>query len=203
MTTKPQAYIFIGRYGSGKGTQAALLMEVLKKKNTARDILYIETGKEFRKFNEGESYTAKLGKQIVDGGVLMPEFMPVYIWSSILAERYNGTDDIVFDGTPRKLMESKILESVFPFYGQGKPWVVYLDVEHDESHKRLLIRSRTSNRADDGPEQVKKRKLEYETYVVPVVDYFRTSPNVNFLDIDGEQTIDKVHEDIVKAVGLL
>src|ERR1700733_3058297 len=172
---KPQSYIFIGRYGAGKGTQAELLIKILKGKDPDHVPLYIETGKEFRKFNEGTSYTAKLSKQIVDSGTLMPEFMPVYLWSRALAERYSGVDPIVFDGTPRKLMEAKILESAFPFYGQEKPWVIYIDVEHDESHKRLQIRARTSGRADDGPAQVEKRKLEYEANVVPVVEYFRTS----------------------------
>jgi len=42
----------------------------------------------------------------------------------------------------------------------------------------------------------------YETDVKASIDYYRTNPNCKFITINGEQSIDKVHEDIVKATGL-
>jgi adenylate kinase family enzyme len=198
----PQSYIFMGRYGAGKGTQADLLMKKLKEKQAEHPIIYMETGKEFRKFNEGTSYTARIGKQIVDSGRLMPEYMCVYLWGRLIVENFTGKEHLVFDGTPRKLLEAKLLEGLFPFYGLEKPWVIYLDVEHDESHKRLLLRAKTSGRADDHTKAMEARKVAYEADVVPSIDYYRTSPNVRFLDVDGERSIEDIHADIVKLLGL-
>ncbi len=128
----------------------------------------------------------------------MPEFMPVFLWGKLFSEKFTGKETLIFDGTPRKLMEAKILDSLFPFYSLDKPWVIYLDVDHEESTKRLKIRGRT----DDSDEGIKKRLDWYESDVRPSVEFYRTNPNVRFLDINGEQAIDKVHQDVVKSVGL-
>jgi len=197
-----QAFIFIGRYGSGKGTQADLLMKYLRERDQEHPVLYMYTGNEFRKFmNEGKTYTARLSREVVEKGILMPEFMASYIWEKMLVDYYTGKEHIIFDGSPRKLLEAQMMESVFPFYGLGKPHVIYLDVEHDESHKRLTLRAQSSGRVDDSQRAIETRKQEYEQHVLPVIEFYKTTPNAIFLDIDGEQTIEKVHEDIVKALG--
>ena len=74
----------------------------------------------------------------------MPEFMLIYIWSGLLIKNYTGVEHLVFDGTPRKLLEAKILDPVFSFYGLEKPWVVFLGVDHDVSTKRLSLRGAKS-----------------------------------------------------------
>jgi adenylate kinase family enzyme len=199
----PQSFIFIGRYGAGKGTQAKLLIEALKKADQSHGVFYIETGAEFRKFMAGDSYTAKHSKKIVEAGDLMPEFMCVYVWGKRLVEEYTGSEHIVFDGTPRKLLEAKILESLAPFYRLDKPWVIYLDVEHEESIGRLKLRSKTSGRVDDGEKELIERQKAFEEDVVPTIEWYKTNPNVRFLDIDGERTIGEVHADIVEKLGLV
>lgn len=55
----PQTFIFFGPSGSGKGTQARLLIEYLEKKDPERKTVYIETGRRFRDFITEASYTAK------------------------------------------------------------------------------------------------------------------------------------------------
>ncbi|MCX6716156.1 MAG: nucleoside monophosphate kinase [Candidatus Taylorbacteria bacterium] len=198
---KPQAFIFIGRAGSGKGTQAKLLIEALKAKDPVHQIVYIETGAEFRKFIQGDSHMAKMGKNVVEKGWLMPEFMPIYLWGKVLVEQYKGNEHIVFDGTPRKPLEAQILESVFPFYELGTPWVIYLDIEHEESHKRLTLRSQ-EGRKDDNNAAIERRKVAFEKDVVPTIGYYRNNPNVKFLDINGERSIEEIHADIVERLGL-
>jgi len=132
----------------------------------------------------------------------MPEFMPIYIWGNLLVSKYSGKENLVFDGTPRKLIEAQVLESLFPFYGLGKPWVIYLDIEHGESIKRLTLRTVAQGRKDDTPEGMENRRKEYEKNVVPIIGWYRAHSNVNFLDIDGERSIEEIHADIVKRVGL-
>lgn len=191
----------MGRAGAGKGTQAKHLIEALKKSDPKRNIVIVETGVEFRKFIDGTGYTAKLGKDIVDGGRLMPAFMPIYLWAKTLVEKYTGDEHIIFDGTPRLLMEAMTLDSLFPFYELGKPWVIYLDIDHDESVTRLTKRA-VEGRKDDHPDAIERRRLAFENEIRPSIEYYRTNPNVNFLDIDGEQAIEAVHADIVKRIGL-
>lgn len=198
MLSKQQSYIFIGRSGCGKGTQTELLTQKLREIDPDVKIMHIESGNELRKFTKESSYTASLTKQTIDGGGLMPEFMPIYLWGKLFVDGFTGKETLVFDGTPRKLMEAKVLDSVFPFYNLNKPWVIYLDVDHEESTKRLTLRGRT----DDSAEGIQKRLAWYEADVRPSVEFYRANPNVNFLDIDGERSIDEVHADIVKMVGL-
>lgn len=197
---KPQSFIFIGRAGAGKGTQAKQL-EIKLKSLHDRNVLHIETGAEFRKFLKTEGYTAQLAKEIIESGGLMPEFMPVYMWGKFLTEKYTGEEHLIFDGTPRKLLEAELLGSVFPFYHLDKPSVIYLDIEHEESHKRLSLRA-SQGRADDTPEAIEHRRVAFEKDVLPVVEWYRKNQNIKFLDIDGHGTIEEVHARIVQNLGL-
>ena len=53
-----QAYLFYGKAGSGKGTQAVELKKTLE--SEGRKVLYIETGELFRKFvASSQSFAAK------------------------------------------------------------------------------------------------------------------------------------------------
>ena len=192
----------MGRYGSGKGTQSALLIDVLKKKDPAHASLYVQTGQEFRQYTKETSYTAVLTKKTIEAGSLMPEFMCVYLWGRLIAEKYTGNEYLVFDGTPRKLMEAQMLEPLFSYYGLDKPYVIYLDVDHEEASNRLAIRGRSSGRPDDGKEQIEVRRKAYEADIVPSIEYYRNNPNINFLDIDGQRSIEEIHADIVKKLGL-
>ena len=194
--------MFIGRAGAGKGTQAALLGDALFKKDPSRKVLHIETGAEFRKFMQGESYTARLSKNVVEKGWLMPEFMPVYLWGRALIERYTGEEHLIFDGTPRKLLEAKVLESVFPFYSMGKPWMIYLDIHHEESSKRLSVRAIQQGRKDDDNDAVLRRKIAFENEVLPTVEFYKNDPSVAFLDIDGIGSVEEVHARIMERLRL-
>ncbi|MEK7641849.1 MAG: nucleoside monophosphate kinase [Patescibacteria group bacterium] len=197
--SKLQAYIFIGRSGCGKGTQSELLTKKLRESDSNIKILHIESGNELRKFAKEENYTAIQVKKILSEGGLMPEFIPGYLWGKLFVDGFTGNETLIFDGTPRKLLEAKILDSLFPFYDIDKPWVVYLDVNHEESTKRLKGRGRS----DDTEEAIKRRMEWYENDVRPSVEFYRANPNVRFVDIDGHRPIDEVHADIVKKVGLV
>ena len=196
---KPQAFIFIGRSGCGKGTQAGLLMKKLKEIDAAREILYIQTGGEFRKFIQGQSFTEKLSHDYYMTDKLQPEFLAVHMWVRPLVEEYKGNQHLVLDGTPRKPGEGVILDSVFGFYGFEKPIVIVIEISEEESLKRLAQRKRL----DDAPDDVKKRLQWYQTDVVPTIEHFRNDARYQVMDINGERSVEEIHADIVKRVGLL
>lgn len=195
---KPAAFIFIGRSGCGKGTQVELLIEVLKNKDTTREVLYIETGKEFREFIKGSNVTETKSREIYEAGKLQPEFLAVHMWERVLIEKYNGVDHLIFDGTPRKVHEAGVLDSIFGFYGFEKPWVINIEISPDEALKRLLLRKRL----DDAEDDIKKRLEWYEADVAPTVEYYRHNSKYRFLEIDGERSVEDIHKDIVEKLGL-
>lgn len=197
ITMTPETFVFIGRSGCGKGTQAELLIEALKKGTPPQESIYVQTGAELRKFIQGPSYTQKIVKPLYETGGLMPEFLTIDMWTQAMIERYTGKECLIFDGTPRKILEAQVFDSVFDFYKLGKPWVLNIEISPEEALKRLLLRKRL----DDTEEDIKKRLSWFETEVVPVIEYFKNSPKYNFLTIDGERPVADIHADILKQLG--
>lgn len=195
MTQK--TFIFVGRSGCGKGTQSNLLSDYLKK-NDNNDVLYIQTGNEIREFIKGETETQKLANQIHSKGGLQPEFIAVYMWIKVLVEKYKLNEHLIFDGTPRRLHEAGVLNSIFDFYSKNKPYVIFIDVNKEESIKRLMARGRF----DDNMQDIEERLSWYETEVEPVIEYYRNNKDYIFLDIDGVRTVEEIHKDIVSRIEL-
>jgi adenylate kinase family enzyme len=192
-------FIFIGRSGCGKGTQAKLLMEEIKKKSSQKDILYIQTGAELRDFIKGDSYTQKICADIYNRGDLQPEFLAVYMWIRRVIEKYTGKEHMVFDGTPRKLHEAGVLHSIISFYKLGKPNVINIDISKDEAKKRLLSRGRM----DDDEKEIEKRLAWYDTDVLPAIQFYQNNKEYNFHHINGEQSVEKVWEDLSKSLQMI
>ncbi len=193
---KKQTFIFIGRSGCGKGTQIDLLSEKLKEKTPDIGINYISTGQDLRKFWEGDTYTHKLSKEIVEAGSLQPEFLVTYLWGKDLVEDMTGNEHLILDGTPRRLNEAEMLDSAIKFYQRENPTVIYMNVSREWSTDRLLGRGRH----DDDKEQIKKRLDWFDADVMPAVEYLKNNSTYSFLDINGEQTIEEVHQEIMEKI---
>ena len=143
---KKSAFVFLGRSGSGKGTQSKLLMEHLAKTGFGKKLLYTETGAGFREFIKTDSYSSTLAGEIMARGGRQPDFLAVHIWShSLIRDLGSDTHIIIIDGTPRSLNEARILETVFPFYGFS-PSVVYLSLSREIAIERLLERAREDDK---------------------------------------------------------
>jgi adenylate kinase family enzyme len=190
-----QTFVFIGRSGCGKGTQAELLKKILKEKDPQNEIFYLETGQQFRDFISTPGYSSELAKVIQDKGGLQPSFLAVWIWSNILIKELKS-QHLFIDGTPRKLGEAIIFNEAMKFYGR-KPNIIYLNVSRKWSEDRLKAR----HRSDDIPLVVKSRLDWFDSEVLPAVQYFESNLDVDFYDIDGERTVDEIHNDIVQKLG--
>jgi adenylate kinase family enzyme len=192
--------IFFGKSGSGKGTQAELLIQYLKKHDSKNATVYIETGDGLRKLvKKGGSYTADLTHEVLSKGTLMPASLPIWVWSSILmGEIKTGKEHLVFDGVARRIEEAPILDQALQFYKMGKPHIILLDVPEHEATDRLIKRGRH----DDLHEKIKERLKWFDTDVMPSIHYFKKSPTCAFLHINGHQSIEKVHEDVLKELGI-
>lgn len=189
----PQTFIFIGRSGCGKGTQAKLIQDYLKKYDSDREILYIQTGAEFREFIKGTSITAQLSKAVYDKGQFQPEFLAIYMWTNILVHKYSVNEHLVMDGMPRMYHEAGVLDSVWPFYKMRPPHVIYIDISKEESKKRLLARKRL----DDTEIEIAERLAWFEEKVVPTLDFFKNNPDYDYVSVNGMQPAEDVHKEIL------
>lgn len=192
----PKAIVFFGRSGCGKGTQAKLLAEFLKAQG--REVLYIETGSALRELAKQENLVGKNIDNILKQGKLIPVFIPIWIWTDFITKSFTGTQDMILDGVCRRLEESVALDSSFDFYKIQNPNIILMNVSKDWSFARMMERKRS----DDTPEKINNRLEWYEKDVVPAIEYFRSKDGYNFIEINGEQTIEKVHDDIITALKI-
>lgn len=190
-----QTFIFFGPSGCGKGTQAKLLIEKLKKMDPSRHVIYLETGQKFRDFSSEASSTAQKVKEIINNGGLIPEFLPIWIWAEYLVRHVAGNEHMVLDGLSRRLDEAPILDSAMKFYGRTNPVVISIELSREIAAERLMNRKRE----DDTNLDIQKRLDWYENNVVPAINYFRDNPNYKFISVDGSGAIEDVHKQILQA----
>ncbi|MDH5442085.1 MAG: nucleoside monophosphate kinase [Candidatus Nomurabacteria bacterium] len=194
MTDKPRTIIFFGRSGSGKGTQAQLLMDKLQ--SDGRETVYIETGSEFRKFVEQKNYTAGLTNTAFSQGGLVPVFLPVWLWTNAMVQNFSGSEDLVLDGLARRMTEAPVLDSALKFYGRENIHVIHINVSNDWAFERMKSRGRN----DDSDEYIKSRLSWFDRDVAPVLDYFRELKGYIYHDVNGEQDIPGVHAEIMQSL---
>ncbi|KKT81791.1 MAG: hypothetical protein A3B07_00710 [Candidatus Yonathbacteria bacterium RIFCSPLOWO2_01_FULL_43_27] len=189
-----QTIIFIGRSGAGKGVQSALLQKFLNEKTPDVPIIYFETGQYFRKYMQSGGYTWDRARGTIVKGERQPDFLAVWIWVNNFIEKVKGGEHLIFDGTPRSLWEAKMLHTALPFYERMRPMVIHLEISREEAEKRL----RNRGRADDvDADAIERRFAWYERDVVPAVDFYREDTAYRFLEINGEQSPEDVHQEIV------
>ncbi|NCS99543.1 AAA family ATPase [Candidatus Parcubacteria bacterium] len=197
MSEKSNTFIFFGKSGSGKGTQAELLIEKLKEKGN--EVIYIETGKRFREFIEKEgNHSSKLTKEALNHGELMPVFLPIWLWTSAFVEEFTGTESLVLDGLARRMTEAPVLDSALRFYDRLPCHIVHIDVSREWAFDRLKSRGR----ADDTDEYINSRLDWFEKDVEPVIEYFEERKGFSLHTINGEQSIEDVHVELIKKLNL-
>lgn len=173
-----------------------MLMDIIAQDK--RPIQYIEPGSKFREFITQQNYTSRLAKHVADEGGLQPGFLTVHIWSHIFIEKLTGDEHIVMDGMPRRKIEAEILLGALRFYARPSIQVIHVNVSRKWAEDRLLARGR----ADDARDDVARRLDWFDADVLPTIDYLKDQSDVDFFDINGEQTIEEVHSEIRSKLSL-
>jgi len=194
---QPQTFVFFGQVGSGKGTQVDLLVKALKEKD-ARECLFTSTGNEYRKLIASGNYTGNLVKDSLTRGELQPNFLTDALFVNALVSNLSEDKHLIADGYPRTIVQSETFATMMKFYKRKNIKIIYIELSKEEAMKRNLLRGRH----DDTEEGLQKRFEEYENNVIPAMDYFKDKENYKIYNINGEQSIENVHKDIIKAIGL-
>ena len=193
---QPQTFVFFGIVGSGKGTQVKLLMDFLQNKD-GKECVYAYPGNEYRNLVQEQNFTGQLIKESMHKGHLQPDFLTNSIVTNILAVALKPEKHLIFDGYPRTLVQSEVLDAMVSFFKRENIKIIYIEISKEEAMKRNLDRGR----ADDTKEGIEKRFDEYVNKVVPAMNYFKDKQGYTIYTINGEQPILDVQKDIIKALN--
>ncbi len=197
--SKPLTFFFFGRSGAGKGTQVDKLKNYLEENDTTRKVLLVQTGELMRALiRQEDSYVSKKVEEVHQNGLLLPSFVPVWLLSNFLGDNLTGEEHLIFDGVCRQEPEAPIMAEMMEFFDRSEPHIIYINSSRQWCKDRLLDRARS----DDTPKEIDNRLDWYESNVVPTLESLRTYPVFEYHSINGEQSIEEVHREILTELGL-
>jgi len=195
---QPFTVIFIGPQGSGKGTQIEKLKEVLEAADRRR-VVDIQTGRRFRALAaKQETFAEDKIAASMNKGTLQPDFIVAVLWGQAMIDQLDDKSHLLIDGFPRTVGQIPDLEDAFHFFERGV--VDVINIETPETIVRGRMQERA--RADDTSDSIEERLRWYREDTLPVLEYYRTRPNTRVHDLDGTQSIDGVHAQIMAVLGL-
>jgi adenylate kinase len=190
--------IFIGPQGSGKGTQIERLKSVLEAADRRR-VVDIQTGRRFRALAATqETYAEDKIANTLNSGVLQPDFITTVLWGRAMLDQLDTKSHLLIDGFPRTVGQIPDLEDAFHFFERGTIDVINLETPEEVVRARMESRART----DDTTDSIEERLRWYREDTLPVVAYYQNRPNTRVHTLDGTESIDGVHAQILTALQL-
>lgn len=207
-------YVIMGAQGCGKGTQAKLLKDKF-------DLTHISVGDIFRWNIQNHTKLAALVKRAISDGQLVGDDIVEDIVRRHLDE-HDWTYGFVLDGFPRNTAQAEFFLESYDIDA-----VIHIAITDDVVRRRVMARrlcegcgldynlihhrpvvedicdvcgGRLFARADDTPEALADRLREYHAKTEPVLSLFRRKELV--IDVDGDQTTDELHREILSRIGV-
>lgn len=184
--------VLLGPPGSGKGTQATLLVEQL-------GIPHISTGALLRDAAKKGTDLGLQAKALTDKGELVPD----QVMSDMLEERLGGKDvanGFILDGYPRNLAQARALDALLERLEQPVDEAILIDIDDEQIIKRIARRAKEEGRADDTEETVRNRLRVYEQQTAPVADYYAERGLLT--KVLGEGSKDEIFQRLLSIVKL-
>lgn len=177
----------------------------------------------------GKKYSLAKEMEYWSTGILnTPEVVTMWVNDKIKELADEGRD-IIFAGSPRTLYEGKkVIPLLKKLYGKKNIKVVLLEISPEETMRRnsqrricklmrhpiLSIRKEflslrycpldgselMKRKGLDDPETIKVRLREYKERTSPLIKYFNEH-GLAVKKINGEQSVEEVHKDILRAIN--
>ncbi|KAL8836546.1 MAG: hypothetical protein Q9170_002866 [Blastenia crenularia] len=184
----------LGGPGAGKGTQCANLVRDYGFKHlSAGDLLREEQ-------DRPDSEFGSMIKDYIADGKIVPMEVTVQLLENAMTDyikKRDGADGARFliDGFPRKMDQAlKFEEAVCP-----SQFTLFFDCPEDVMQERLINRGKTSGRADDNAESIKKRFRTFVETSMPVVDHFEKEGKV--VKVAATKGPEEIYEEVKKRMG--
>ncbi len=210
--------VLLGAPGSGKGTQAKMLM-------AERNVPHISTGDMLREAVAAGTRFGHKARTIMDAGDLVSDDVMLGIISERLAQADAG-DGFILDGFPRTRQQAEDFEELLDQLSAPLDAAILMDVDFDILMKRLTGRRTCSvtgkllniffsapeeidectaaggeliQRDDDNEEIIGNRLDVYRRQTEPVIEFYRNRDRLKTVDAEG--SIDEVHARLQSAIG--
>jgi len=180
--------ILLGPPGSGKGTQAQLLVQ-------RYGIVQLSTGEMLRAAVAAGTPIGLKAKDIMAAGGLVPDEVVV----GIISDRIDQPDargGFILDGFPRTVPQAEALDELLRHKHLKLDAVIELRVNESALLERVetrvaQMRARGEEvRVDDTPEVLTKRLASYRSQTEPLIHYY--SERRKLLTVDGMMAIEEV-----------
>jgi adenylate kinase len=158
--------LLLGPQGSGKGTQAKLIVKTY-------GIPQVATGDMIREMKERDTDLGRRVREIYDRGELVDDETII----ALIRDRLDRGDTIpgfILDGFPRNIAQAEALDALLAELDRDIDVVFEFQVpDRDVLLERLARRAVEEGRTDDTPEAIRKRLEIYDRETAPLVDYYR------------------------------
>ena len=211
--------VFLGPPGSGKGSQAAYVVE-------KHEVVHISTGDLLRAAVKSGSDLGLQASEIMAQGSLVPDNLVLELIASHLDE-IDLSKGFLLDGFPRSIVQAEQLDLILRQKRCELNFVLHLSVEDEALIKRLSGRrtcrscgkiynihfsppkvegqcdecghsGKLMHRTDDNIDSIKHRLTVYNEETKPLLDYYENSGLLR--TVDASQSVMNIAEDVAKLI---
>ncbi|HLY25126.1 MAG TPA: nucleoside monophosphate kinase, partial [Aggregatilineales bacterium] len=212
--------LLVGVQGSGKGTQAKVLVNKL-------GIPHVSTGDLFREMKTLDTPLAREIQAVMNSGKLISDEITLKVVRERLS-RPDAKNGVILDGFPRTQPQAEGLDELLKEFGAQVTRVLYLKLDDAEAIDRIVTRRLCSKnpdhvfnvkskppkvagvcdidgapliqRPDDTEEKAQKRIADFHSETEPLL--VRYGKRGAVCEVKADQSVERVSADLLACLGM-